>query len=187
MLPESKKCSNCQTEKLLECFPPARRYLFGVNSRCRQCISEYGKIHGQKISKSNKGIHGSVSSKVCRKCKTEKLALDFSACPSKKDGLSSFCKACRNSSEIKTKKSRTAHLKLLYGITSEDRSRMINEQGGQCAICYGLIRRPYVDHCPTHGKVRGILCNRCNCRLGVLEDLPFVTAAKLYLERSSEH
>lgn len=64
---------------------------------------------------------------------------------------------------------------------------MIAEQQGKCAICLNELTRPYVDHCPIRGVVRGIICNRCNCRIGVLEDIPFMSAAKLYLEKAGEH
>lgn len=65
-----------------------------------------------------------------------------------------------------------------YGITHEDRDRMIEEQNNKCLICgveFGSSRNrtvPNVDHCHSTGKVRGILCNRCNVGLGHFLDDP---------------
>ncbi len=69
---------------------------------------------------------------------------------------------------------RNSFLKTKYGITLADYERMLSEQGGKCLICG--IDRPrgnkswHVDHCHKSGKVRGLLCNYCNPRLGFYED-----------------
>lgn len=70
-------------------------------------------------------------------------------------------------------------LKRLFGITQTDYNNMLADQGGKCAICQqpnralGKIQKPYalaVDHSHDTGKVRGLLCNRCNPWLGWFED-----------------
>lgn len=59
-----------------------------------------------------------------------------------------------------------------YGITVDDYGRMLDEQRGVCAIC----RTPpgdrylHVDHCHATGRVRGLLCFRCNSSLGHAQD-----------------
>lgn len=68
-------------------------------------------------------------------------------------------------------------LKGRYGITEQDYSRMLAEQGGKCAICatddpksrYGVM---HIDHCHKSGKVRALLCNPCNTLLGKVERSP---------------
>lgn len=67
-----------------------------------------------------------------------------------------------------------------YGITLKQYDEMLAEQGGVCAICLqpetmihnGKIKRLSVDHDHKTGKVRGILCQRCNTTLGRYEDNP---------------
>jgi hypothetical protein len=70
-------------------------------------------------------------------------------------------------------KFRERNLRQLYGISAQQYAAMLTAQGGRCAICRtdkpGGARRFPVDHCHTTGKVRGLLCVRCNANLGALE------------------
>ena len=58
-----------------------------------------------------------------------------------------------------------------YGITEDDYIRMIKKQSSRCKICdsedWGF-RGPHIDHNHKTGKVRGILCQRCNLVLGII-------------------
>jgi hypothetical protein len=49
---------------------------------------------------------------------------------------------------------------------------MYESQGGVCAICSKhQERRPLnVDHCHNTGTIRGLLCDKCNMAIGLLED-----------------
>lgn len=68
------------------------------------------------------------------------------------------------------------NLKRLYGITPDDYSRMFADQDGCCKICgahqSSQKRRLYVDHCHETGKVRGLLCHRCNTSISNFECSP---------------
>lgn len=70
---------------------------------------------------------------------------------------------------------RRAELKRLYGITLEQYVDMFANQGGVCAICEEECKTKKslsVDHDHRTGKVRGLLCNRCNRALGMFQDSP---------------
>lgn len=72
-----------------------------------------------------------------------------------------------------------------FGITAEQYDAMLIKQKGVCAICSSKHKtmRLSVDHCHKTGKVRGLLCGRCNTGIGMLADsVKLVTAAKIYLE-----
>jgi hypothetical protein len=52
-----------------------------------------------------------------------------------------------------------------FGITPDDYDQLLQKQGGVCAICHKppkLGKRLSVDHCHDTGRVRGLLCFRCN-------------------------
>lgn len=85
---------------------------------------------------------------------------------------------------------RKSHLKRKYGLTLEEYDRMLAEQGGRCGICGRQPTRGvslHVDHCHLTGRVRGILCFRCNNALGDFDhDTTLVTAAARYLQTAEE-
>jgi hypothetical protein len=71
-------------------------------------------------------------------------------------------------------------------MTLDEYNAMLAEQGGVCAVC---SRPPtsgislHVDHDHATGRIRGLLCFRCNNALGDLEDDPaLLRAAARYLE-----
>jgi hypothetical protein len=50
------------------------------------------------------------------------------------------------------------------GVSDEQYARLLAAQGGHCALCPNgpKTRRLHVDHEHRSGKVRGLLCHRCN-------------------------
>lgn len=91
-------------------------------------------------------------------------------------------------------KPRLRELQLLrhYGINNETFNKMFNDQNGQCAICKRhqseLPKTLSVDHDHNTGKVRGLLCDRCNRAIGFMKDDPnlLVSAAEYIKGHSDE-
>jgi len=69
-------------------------------------------------------------------------------------------------------------LRSKYGLSNEDYNAMLINQNNQCAICgkhkeeIKNKRHLHVDHCHTTGRIRGLLCFRCNFGLGWFQHDP---------------
>lgn len=87
-------------------------------------------------------------------------------------------------------KCKSADIKRKFGITLIDFESMITAQQGECLICgvefWSLnIRDVAIDHDHKTGKIRGILCRKCNTGIGMFnDDLKVVKKAVAYLEGS---
>lgn len=152
-----KTCTKCGRSKELSLFIPK----YGKSKR-------YGK--------------GSVSS-WCKKCHSEDGVARIMV--KKKDPL------YRENRRLYARKRRFARR---YGITIDDYQAMFAKQGNACAACrtkkntidgwYGTEKQFPVDHDHITGKIRGILCDRCNRGLGLLKDsIPVLKALIAYLRK----
>lgn len=109
------------------------------------------------------------------------------------DGLQVWCKGCLNGRKRDHSRyvgkyldqQRTYMLRHRYGLTPADVTAMIQMQEGRCGICSREMgTRPHIDHDHLTGRVRGILCPRCNLALGFIEALG-VEQLREYLCRPS--
>jgi hypothetical protein len=62
-----------------------------------------------------------------------------------------------------------------YGLTRPEYDSLVTKQDGRCGICgTSEVRRGdyrwCVDHDHSTGKIRGLLCFRCNSAIGLLDD-----------------
>jgi hypothetical protein len=65
---------------------------------------------------------------------------------------------------------------------------MLLDQNGKCAICdrdaTHFKRKLSVDHDHRTGKIRGLLCMRCNIKIGHFENFSlFLDKMKQYLDK----
>ena len=90
----------------------------------------------------------------------------------------------RNKNRPEYKRSRTnSALKYQYGITLAEFDAMLLSQNNRCAICQDTGKL-CVDHCHNTGKVRGLLCYKCNTVLGQARDsTEILTKAIAYLQQ----
>ena len=76
--------------------------------------------------------------------------------------------------KINKNKIKSASLLRRYGITLDQYNEMFIAQSGSCLICEthqsDLKKSLGVDHCHTTGKIRGLLCDKCNVLLGLAND-----------------
>jgi hypothetical protein len=123
--------------------------------------------------------------KTCNICETARPLSDFGVRKSGRIGdLIMPCKPCKVQAYRSKRRANPEHylhierkskFKKQYGITIEQYDEMLTAQGGGCAICSTKTpsnRTKYfaVDHCHSTGKVRGLLCMKCNRGLGLFND-----------------
>lgn len=83
--------------------------------------------------------------------------------------------------------SRFSRIKRVYGLSRSEYRALVEAQASCCAICNKHEPQHFalhVDHCHSTGKVRGLLCGRCNQALGLLdENAERMAAASAYVVR----
>ncbi len=149
------------------------------------------------------------ATQVCRLCKESLPLTSFGPHKGMRNGLKRECREClsdRASRWVDANPDRAfdAHLRRTFKITLEQYKAMLAEQGGFCAICgepptvensgrwkqrprRATAPRLVVDHDHGTGKVRGLLCGRCNTGIGHLKDDPIIVRFALkYLEERGE-
>jgi hypothetical protein len=123
-------------------------------------------------------------SKTCSKCNITKDISRFSKHPTASDGYRTQCKNCQFSRQSEHRRrtgywrgdnGRKEQLKKKYKISIQQYEEMLASQRGVCALCGSADRKSKyghfsIDHCHKTGRIRGLLCYRCNTILGVLGD-----------------
>jgi len=89
------------------------------------------------------------------------------------------------------KQRRKSNLKVKYGMTPEEHEEKARSQGNMCAICgreFGGTKAlmPHVDHCHKTGKIRDLLCLKCNTAIGHINEDPEIAKSIIrYLNKWS--
>lgn len=90
----------------------------------------------------------------------------------------------------RTAKAHERHVQRTYGLAPGEYEAMLERQGGVCAICgkRPVTIRLAVDHDHVTGRVRGLLCKRCNRALGLWEgDVERMERLILYIRDIIKH
>lgn len=114
-------------------------------------------------------------SKECRLCKQWKPFGAFHKQKDSADGFRGECRLCKKGEKLKRD----------FGLTLDEYNMIWQRQGMVCAICgqFAEGKGKHVDHDHLTGKIRGILCSRCNQALGLMRDNPGIARKAMeYLE-----
>lgn len=199
---ETKRCSRCGEHRPLSDFNRSGGSKDGLHSYCRACVSAYAKaryrgksepLPPRECGHCGQSFQPKARNAVycCPNCKQKALhrrrfPKEGRACEVCGASISHLRFDARWCSESCTNKYRRQFkpeihrrhlLKKQYGITTDEYDRMLERQGGVCAICGNgaadaLRKNLAVDHCHDSGRVRGLLCSNCNIGIGKFKDDP---------------
>lgn len=100
---------------------------------------------------------------------------------------SNNCVQCNLEIAINRKeKSRWDRMQKLYGVSRSNFETMLKMQCEQCSICETKLnqKNTHIDHCHKSGKVRSLLCSRCNQAIGLIdESIERLEKIKQYFQR----
>ena len=169
-----KICKTCLIEKEFVEFSRHQGSKDKLQYSCRSCVNIESKRRYDLLP----FMEYKEGNKKCFTCLEIKDNIHFKY---RSKRLSSNCKSCTSirlkeygaRPEIKAKAA-AAKRKLNFGLTSEEFIKMFEQQNGLCKICgvdgKSVKRNLAVDHCHSTGKIRGLLCSKCNTRLGQFND-----------------
>ena len=128
------------------------------------------------------------------KSKTHGSKCRYGKCgrPVVKDGL---CKRCISNRKWKIRyPDKLKHyswrhgINKRYGMSEEKYNALYKAQKGRCFICRQKEtsrKHLSIDHNHKTGRIRGLLCVKCNFRLSIFEDSLWRKAATLYLRKAA--
>ena len=191
---EIKTCSRCEISQSIDNFyhSKVRRV---PRPYCKPCNKELSRSTvSDKITEKDLPTH-----KKCSECDHEKSLDGFPYDKHRPDRKKTMCKECFNiKSSIyykkNTDKKKNQILLKCYNITIEEYNKLLISQDSKCGICnnYELTivnktnkpKQLAVDHDHKTGKVRGLLCQKCNTGIGNLKDsIELLDRAIQYLKK----
>ena len=163
-----KKCTTCKKVKPLDAFPFIKsRNAFG--SKCQECKSK--KHADWRKTKSKEELSKYYAKN--RELVIEKVQKYYLA---NKDKIKEY--------------NRERYFKVKYNLSRADVARMAEKQNNKCAICkrhkdeqQNTKKYLVVDHCHKTGRVRELLCERCNTAIAILDNDDLFPLALDYIQK----
>jgi hypothetical protein len=180
-IPITRLCTKCKVEKSFGNFynRNKQRYDGEINTQCKECVKEFNRINKAKRLAENPEYWKAKWLVSKQKSIVKKVG---------------HYKNAEKDYQYRRK----------YGITLEDARKMLIAQMGMCAnracgkelsvdnssikVIDGVKRDEVgcVDHNHETGKVRAILCGRCNMAVGVIENKNIMFGLTEYLQKHEE-
>lgn len=157
-----------------------------LSSYCKSCVKglyqdrKKAERNGQVLIRRTRcSVNMRSDTKRCPTCSRWLAHQLFHRDQSAKSGLAGQCKKCASQYKrsVPQAQNREGKLRRNYGFSQERYDQLLKNQGGVCAICKtsvpgGRYKGFHVDHDHRTGKIRGILCPKCNGGLGFFTDSP---------------
>lgn len=166
---------------------------YASSGNCVECIADKRGIdltnwRGKSTKRSEENQKRAEEASLCG----HKTYTPDSPCPKghweRFIGSNNCLECSRIANKIRKHKQKWARIYKLYGITESDFCQIKKDQGGQCKICSTELNESntHIDHCHDTGKVRGLLCGRCNQAIGLLDECQHkIDSAAKYLRENS--
>lgn len=193
---KSKICSICKVEKLLTNFHSDKSSKDGYVGLCKSCKSLIDKErrandpnwktksleNSRRFRAANPGYDKEKARQYRKKYpeRVKEQKARYAKKHPERDRASKKRYQEKNAAAI-----REAKYFRQYGITLEEYEALLAKQSGMCAICSKRSKKHLaIDHDHKTGKVRGLLCGRCNLMLGsVADSITLLERAIRYLKQ----
>jgi hypothetical protein len=172
---QTKVCTTCGVEKEISEFPKAKFGKYGVSSKCKVCSKQYYEDNKERFKQQKQQHIASIPDYHKNYYQEHKEA--------RKLANKKCSEKIKNNPELYLKallKYRAYKLKIKFGVTLDDYNKMFEAQNGVCAICgkpetsvdwrTKNIKYLAVDHDHQTGKVRGLLCSKCDRGIGYFDE-----------------
>jgi len=160
------RCSKCGEMKPAKLFHRCKTHKRGRDYLCKECKNARNKQSYNKKKKRYSEVMEALREvcyeKVCRECRRLLPSHMFPKKPNSCDSLVPYCRDCCS----------RRHRKRQYGLTDEMLDEMLAVETCQMPGCgrkLGKGPHTHFDHCHKSGKLRAVLCSRCNHMLGHIE------------------
>jgi len=157
-----------------ENVPIKKRHIYDKSKKnykyCPDCSRELLRERFAGNSARSDGL-----ASICNSCDNDRVNQWYD-----KNKITINAKRRKHYTDDKAIKARNGYLLRTYGISLDNYYKLLSDQNDVCAICdkpekvidskTKRIKVLSVDHCHDTGRVRGLLCYRCNHLIGCLGD-----------------
>ncbi|RBY84752.1 endonuclease domain-containing protein [Blastococcus sp. TF02A-26] len=181
----SKTCPHCGRHLPSAEFGRNRAQADGLSFYCLECNRERNRRwYRESRRKLGREVrdHSWIPDgyRWCPTCERAVAHADYTRNARSASGFGSRCKRCHSAANA------DGYFYRQYGLTKSAIAALRDMQGDRCAICRDLHPQ-HLDHDHSSGRVRQLLCQRCNHGLGLFrDDPPLLREAARYVERHGE-
>lgn len=180
----TKPCIKCFETKPIEAFGPRSSARDGHRNVCRDCgntiTREWKRAHKEACRAYNKKYESENRERLRAASRAKYKANPGPQLEASKDW------ARRNPEKALARTRRARWKNMGINLRPSQYEELKHKQENRCAVCGRPPTREalHADHCHKTGRVRGLLCGKCNRGVGMFDDSPTnLRRAAEYLEQ----
>lgn len=166
---KTKKCYHCKIGQPMENYSFNKSRKDGRAKHCRKCMQEFNR----------RSYANRTPEQIVRR-----LEYNLKYAEKEKERIAAWHRTSKGK-----KSQRKSQLKAKYNLRVEDYNQALLLQGQKCAICRKEFEGNLsIDHDHRTGRIRGLLCKKCNSVLGFVDDnVDILKAAIQYLTKEENN